>query len=227
MQIRTAGRQENRFHTAVLEQCLKGLGACRVPVVEQIVFPQQEPLKWIGQLPGPLLHEGCRGMGRDARDLHAPCSECYNDEHIICHQVLPGRHLHREAVRRGNHLPVQFQELGPAHARLAALRRGLSMVAPQDGAHGQLVNTKAYVRQGPLDAPIASGRMLCCHAHDELLHLLSNTRTSELAALLTAVALLGDQALVPTQEGIWRHEGCYRFEAFPDFPGFSGKMLSR
>jgi hypothetical protein len=69
------------------------------------------------------------------------------------------------------------------------------------------------VGQGALNAAIAPGRILCCHAHDELLHLLIDTRTSELAALLTAVELLGDQPLVPAQEGIWSGDGRPLFEA--------------
>jgi hypothetical protein len=96
---------------------------------------------------------------------------------------------------------------------MPALRGGLQVLPAQDIAHGQLVDTMAQVRQGALDPSIAPARILCCHAHDELLHLLFDTRTSELAALLTAVELLGDQPLVPVQEGIWRGDGRHLFEA--------------
>ena len=45
IQIRTAWRQEDRFHTAVLEQRIKRLGEFRIPIMEQIAFTQQKSLK--------------------------------------------------------------------------------------------------------------------------------------------------------------------------------------
>ena len=50
VQIRTAGRQADRFHPTILEQGIKRLRELRVPVVDQIALAQEEPIKWIGQL---------------------------------------------------------------------------------------------------------------------------------------------------------------------------------
>ena len=69
------------------------------------------------------------------------------------------------------------------------------------------------VRQGTLDAAIAPGRILFRHADDELLDLLGDTRSAKLSSLRAPVKLLGDQSLVPAQEGIGRDEGGDLFEA--------------
>ena len=93
MHMRTAWRQEDRFHTAVLAQRIKRLRALRVPVVEQRALTQPEALTRIRQLPGAWLHAGRRGMGRDAGDLHAPCGEFHDDEHVIRHPAIPANGL--------------------------------------------------------------------------------------------------------------------------------------
>ena len=39
------------------------------------------------------------------------------------------------------------------------------------------------IRYGPLDATVAPGRILLGHAHDELLHLIGDTRPAQLVPL--------------------------------------------
>ncbi len=70
------------------------------------------------------------------------------------------------------------------------------------------------VRQRTLDATVTPRRVLLRHAYNQLLDLLSDTRTAQRAALRAPVKLLGDQAFVPAQEGVWRREGRQLFEAF-------------
>jgi hypothetical protein len=62
------------------------------------------------------------------------------------------------------------------------------------------------IGQGVLDAPVAPRRILLRHTHHKLFDLLRHTRAAELAARLTAVKLLSDQALVPPQEGLGGHK---------------------
>jgi hypothetical protein len=181
--------------------------------MDEIPFSEEEPVEGIRQLSSALLHEGGRGMRRDTGDLHASCGQLHHYQHIIGHQAMPRRHLDGEEVRGSQHLPVHREKLRPAHTSLAALRGGLHVLPAQDIAHSQLVDTMAQVRQGTLDPSKASGGILLGHAHDELLQLLLDTRTSELAAPLTTVELLGDQPLVPAQEGVRRGDGCHVFEA--------------
>ena len=126
---------------------------------------------------------------------------------------MPRRHLDGEEVRGGQHLPVQLQKLRPAHARLPPLRGGLQVMTTQDIAHGNFVYSMSQIGQRPLDAPVAPRRILFRHAQDELLHLLGDTRPAQLAALLTAVKLLGDQSLVPAQKRVWRGDGGDLFQA--------------
>ena len=101
---------------------------------------------------------------------------------------------------------MQLQELRPAHTGLPALRRGFQVVPAQDIAHRDLVDVMPQIRQGPLDASIAPGRILFGHADDELLDLLSDTRSAQRSPLLAPVKLLGDEALIPAQEGLGRHK---------------------
>jgi hypothetical protein len=74
-------------------------------------------------------------MGGDAGHLNAACGQFHHDQHVVRHQAMLGGHLDREEIGRGEPLPVEFQELLPAHARLAALRSGLQVVAAQDILH--------------------------------------------------------------------------------------------
>ena len=122
--------------------------------MDQIAFAQQESIKGISQLPCALLHEGGRGMRGDAGDLHAPCGHFHHHQYIIGHQAVPRRHLGREEVCRSKHLPMQFQKLRPAHARLPPLRSRLQVMAAEDIAYSQLVDVMPEVRQGPLETAI-------------------------------------------------------------------------
>lgn len=74
--------------------------------------------------------------------------------------------------------------------RLATLGCMLHVVAAQDIAHRDCIDAMPQVRQRPLDAAIAPGRMLFGHADDQLLDLRRDTGTSKLTAVLTAVCLL-------------------------------------
>src|SRR6266699_961027 len=65
----------------------------------------------------------------------------------------------------------------------------------------------------PLEAPVTPGGVLLSHAHDQLLHLLGDTRSPKRSSLLAAVKLLRDQSLVPAHERIGSREGRHRFEA--------------
>jgi hypothetical protein len=87
------------------------------------------------------------------------------------------------------------------------------VVTAQNVPHRDLVETMSQVRQRPLDAAIAPGRILFGHAHDQLLNFLGDTGSAKLTTLLAPVKFLGDQSLIPAHEGIGRHEGCYLFEA--------------
>jgi hypothetical protein len=71
------------------------------------------------------------------------------------------------------------------------------MVATQNVPHGDGVDGMPQVRQGPLDAAVAPGRILFRHADHELLDLLGDPRSAKRSSLLTPVKLLGDQSLVP------------------------------
>ncbi len=72
----------------------------------------------------------------------------------------------------------------------------------------------SQIGQGPLDTPVTPGGGLLSHAHDQLLHLLGDTRSPKRSSLLAAVKLLRDQSLVPAHERIGGREGRHRFEAF-------------
>ena len=87
------------------------------------------------------------------------------------------------------------------------------MVTPQDVPHRQLVDAMPQVRERPRDATIAPRRILFRHADHELLDLLRDTRAARLSTLPAPINLLGDQSLVPPQEGIRCSDGRHRFEA--------------
>src|SRR6266496_4453333 len=135
--------------------------------------------------------------------------EFHDDEHVIRHQTVPCRHLHREEVRGSKHLPVHLQKLCPAHARLPPLRSGFPMVPTQDIAHRNLVDMMPQIRQGTLDPSIAPGRIFFGHLDNELLDLLSDTRSATRLSLRAPVKLLGAQSLVPAHEGLGRGERSY------------------
>jgi hypothetical protein len=184
-----------------------------VSVVEQVPFAQQKSVKRIRQLSSTLLHEGGRGMRRDARNLHAPRRQFHHDEHIVRHQAVPRRHFHREEVGCGEHLPMHLQKLPPAHARLAALRGGLQVMATEDITHRNLVDGMPQICQGALNAAIAPARILLGHLDREAFDLLGHGWPTTLGAARAPVKLLGDQSLVPAQEGVRRGDRRDLFEA--------------
>src|SRR5439155_23402259 len=77
--------------TATLEQAIENLGEFGVPIMDEISFPEEEPVERIGQLPSTLLHKGGRGVRGDAGDLDAPCGQLYDHEgldHGVGHPAL-------------------------------------------------------------------------------------------------------------------------------------------
>src|SRR5262245_42532447 len=63
------------------------------------------------------------------------------------------------------------------------------------------------IRECPLNPAIAPGRIVCGHLDHELLDLCSDTRSATQASLCAPVKLCGDQALIPSQEGVGGDEG--------------------
>ena len=58
------------------------------------------------------------------------------------------------------------------------------------------------VRESALDPSVAPGRIVFGHPDHELLDLLSDTRSATRSSPLAPIKLLGDQVLVPPQEGV-------------------------
>ena len=87
------------------------------------------------------------------------------------------------------------------------------MVSLQNVAHGDLVEVIAEVRESPLDATIPPCGILFGHTHDQLLHFLGDPRPAQRSALRAAVELLRDEAVIPAQECVGRHQRRHRFEA--------------
>jgi len=135
------------------------------------------------------------------------------DSAVIRHQPVPRRHLHGEEVRGGQDLPVQLQELGPTHPRFPTLRGGFQVVATQDIAYGQLVDGMPQIRESTLDPSIAPGRIFFGHLDHELLDLLSDTRSATRSSLRIPIKLVGDQLLVPPQEGVGSDKGRHVLQA--------------
>src|SRR5262249_50942045 len=121
IEIGTPRGQEHRFDAAVLQEHIEGLRELGITIVEQVPFAKQKTLHGIRQLPSTLLHESRRRMRRDAGDLHAACGQLHHYQHIVGHQAMPGGDFHREEVRGRQDLPVELEELRPAHAHFAAL----------------------------------------------------------------------------------------------------------
>jgi hypothetical protein len=95
--------------------------------------------------------------------------QVHHKEDIVGHQAMPGGHFHGEEVGRGQDLPVELDELRPAHARFAALGGGLHMVPAEDIAHRQLVNMMPQVCQSALNAAGPPAGVFLGHAHDKVL----------------------------------------------------------
>src|SRR5215475_2523447 len=120
---------------------------------------------------------------------------------------MPRGDFDGEEVGRGEDLPMELQKPHPVHTRLAALRSRLKVVATQDVAHGQLIAVMSQIRECPLNPAIAPGRIVCGHLDHELLDLCSDTRSATQASLCAPVKLCGDEALIPSQEGVGGDEG--------------------
>src|SRR5712691_849506 len=196
----------NRLHATVTQELVERLGELRVSIMNEIALAQQEAIAVIGQLPGTLHHERLVWIGADPGDVYAPRAELHHEPDIIRHQSMPGSDLDGEEVRRDEHLPVHLEEFRPTRPCLSSLGRRVDVMATQDVTHGNLVDVMPEVGQRTLDTLIPPTGVLLSHAHDELLDLLGNARSSKLFALLAAVKLPGNQLLIPSHEGGGRRE---------------------
>src|SRR5205823_12289172 len=75
-----------------------------------------------------------------------------------------------------------------------------------DVPHGQLIDLMPQICQRPLDATVAPAWVVLGHAHDELLHLIGDTRAAQLSPLRTPVELPRDELSIPAQEGVRRDQ---------------------
>jgi hypothetical protein len=80
-------------------------------------------------------------------------------------------------------------------------------------AHRERVNVMPQIRQGPLDAAIAPGRILFGHTDHELFDLLGHTRSAKRSAMPAPVELLRNQAVVPAHEGVGRRDRGHLLQA--------------
>src|SRR2546425_833491 len=165
--------------------------------MNEIALAQEKSLKMIRELTGALLHESGVGMGCDPRNLHPPRVQFHDHQDIVGHQPLPGGDFDREKVCGREHCPMHLDKLCPAHASLASLRRWVQKMATEDVTHGDLVNVMTQISQCALDTAITPGRILFSHADNELFNLLTDARSAPLFSFLTAIELVGNQALVP------------------------------
>jgi hypothetical protein len=124
---------------------------------------------------GTWLHEGGGRMRREACNMDTLCSQLHHHEHVVRHQAMPHGDFHREEVRRREHLPVQPEELRPAHPTLPPLRSGVHMVAAQDITHRDRIDVMPQIRQGTLDTAITPGGILFGHADHELFDFFRHT----------------------------------------------------
>ena len=67
----------------------------------------------------------------------------------------------------------------------------------QDIPHGQLIDLMPQIRQRPLETTVAPAGVFLSHAHDELLHLLGDTRSAQLSPLRAPVELPRDELPIP------------------------------
>src|SRR6266446_9612971 len=71
--------EDDRLTPAALEQRTERWRTFGIPLMDARPFPKKEPVEGVGQRPGPLRHEGRRGMRRDTGNLHASCGQFHDD----------------------------------------------------------------------------------------------------------------------------------------------------
>src|SRR5215471_911318 len=180
--------------------------------MDEIPFPKQESVQWVGQLPSALLHEGRRRRRRDASHLDPARGEFYNHEHVIRHQTVPRRDFDREEVRSSKHLPSAASGIVSSSCRLAVVaERALC-----DDGGGYYA--RSACRWDALDSPGPPGYGAtpttdslrpCARraAPPPRRHAVCHT-----VVVRAPVKLLSNQLLVPAHERIGSREGRHFFQ---------------
>src|SRR5262245_53945416 len=85
------------------------------------------------------------GCGGDPGHLDPARCQVHHHQYIVGHQAVPRRDFDGKKVGRRERLPMELQELCPAHSRFAALRGGLHMMPTQDITHRQLIDLMSQI----------------------------------------------------------------------------------
>ena len=94
------------------------------------------------------------GLGPYSGNLDAPRRQLDDEQHGVPLQARRGPHLHREEIRRGEDVPMAFQELMPRRP-LLTLGSGLNPVLPEDGGDGPTPDVVTQVCEGSLNPRVA------------------------------------------------------------------------
>ena len=106
-----------------------------IPIVDQVAFARQEAIAGIRHVATHLAHPGGVRLRRDVGDLDPARRQLDDEEHSKPREAATGPDVDGEEVRRGEDVPVGFQELRPG-GLLHPVWRGLQAVSTEDVGDG-------------------------------------------------------------------------------------------
>src|SRR5262249_39113495 len=138
----------------------------RIAIVDQNARPLQKAVTDIGQIAADLAHPGAVRLWRDLGDVDATRGQVDDEEHGEPRQPATGPDVDGEEIRRGQDVPLCFQELGPRRLP-QPIRRGLHAVFAEDGGDRAAGDFVIQVRQRALDPRVAPPAVLGGYPHDQ------------------------------------------------------------
>ena len=80
-------------------------------------------------------------------------------------------------------------------------------MSAEDVAHGRIGEIVSQVGQRPGEVIVTPSRVLACHANDQVLDFFGRRRSANPCSAVAEVPFLGDERLVPAQNGVGREDG--------------------
>ena len=205
VQVRTPRRQLDRLYTGHHDRIVERTAVLSIAIVNQVSILDEEANISHRHVSRDLRHPGLVRVGRHARDMDPAGRHMHEEEDVVRHEAARRPHLSGEEIRRGEHVPVGTNELGP-RSGLLALRCRRDSVAFQDVADRLVAQRVTHVGKCAGDPVVAPIAVLGGKPDDQVLNLSIDVGPTGIAPLLRAIELHRDEPPVPGEDSLGLHD---------------------
>ncbi len=205
-QVGTLRWQQDDFGIGVLIEKVTPGDEARVTIHDQVTGVLQEPVFTVSQVTAHLFHPRGIGTRCDACNVDTACLQMHDCEHIERDQSVPCPHFDRREIRDEDGIPVGFQERRPYWCSLS-VGCWLNAVCLQYVPHPGIRDVVFQILQYTLNPIVSPCWILPGEANDGTHDDLLDAWPTGLP-FVAGIKLLRDEFPVPSQDRVWREDGC-------------------